>query len=128
YAMIKRERSRHHRAPRDLAAVDGGLFNNSADPENPGFAGIEDRGEPIDAVGAEIGDGKSAARDVFELEMAGPGLFSQRLGLDGDLAQSLAGGSAYHRDDQSLAKRHRDAHVDFGWGYDLRTFQPCGHP
>src|SRR5579885_3664827 len=61
HAMVERQRQRHHRSPRDFAAIDRGLLDDPADSENRGLAEIQYRCEGIDTVGSEVGDGKDTS-------------------------------------------------------------------
>src|SRR5579862_327613 len=70
HAMVESQRQRHHRTARDFAAINRGLLDDPANAENSGLAGVQNRRERVDAVGAEIGDGESAAGNVFELEFS----------------------------------------------------------
>ena len=93
HSMVKRQTEPKHRALCDRSVEDGGLFDDSADAEDSGLSGIQNRCERVDAEHAEVGDRKRSAGHVFELEVTGARLFTECAALDRDFPKRLAFGA-----------------------------------
>src|SRR5208282_285241 len=109
--MVEGEAQPEHRALGDLALIDRGLLDDSADAEDSGLAGIQNRRERVDSEHSEVGYRERASGYVFEFELTGARLFAECAAFDRDLPKRLAIRALHDRNDQSLVERDRDADI-----------------
>lgn len=85
YAVVEGQAQRHKRARHDLALKYGWFFDDAAEAKDRGLWQVDNRGEGVDAVHAEIADGKSAALQGVGAERMAPGLKDEGARFGGDL-------------------------------------------
>ena len=88
------------------------LVFHGVDTEDRDFRLVDDRGEALDAVHAEVRDGKGAAAQFFGRQLALAGQFGQFLDLGGDLRQALLVCVNNVGNHQTVVQGHCDTHVD----------------
>src|SRR5258705_334397 len=111
-AVIAGQRDAHHVCHFDLAVSHDRTLFTGADREDGGVRRVDDRGEMIDPVHAEVGNGCRPALIFLGLEFPGPGAGGEILHLARDRRQRLGLGLADDRGDQPAW--HRDRHADIG--------------
>src|SRR5215467_12908934 len=110
-AVIGRQRHLHLGGDGELAVADHGALNAGADAKNRGMGRVDDGGEFLDAIHAEIGDRRRAALIFLRLEPARPGAGGVILHLCGDCNQRFGLGLADHRRDQTTGDCDCDSDI-----------------
>src|SRR5690606_14219543 len=96
----------------DLAVLYDHLLLDPAHREDRRLRRIDDRGELIDAIHAEVGDGERRPRVLLGRELAFPGTAGQLPDLRRDLRHALTVRIPNHRRDEPVLHGHGHANVD----------------
>ena len=110
--MVRRQAQVHDRTDAHLTVPHHDLVLHGVDAKDRDLRLVDDRGEALDAVHAEVRDREGTAAQLFGRQLALAGLFGQFLDLGGDLRQTLLVRVRDVGHHQAVVQRHRDAHVD----------------
>ncbi len=96
----------------DLSVAHDGLFGDAAHAQDGGLGQVDDGGEGIDVVHAQVGDGEGAAAQSVGRDAAGARPLGQLAELGPELAQAFLIGIANDGHEQSPLGVDGHAHVD----------------
>src|SRR5699024_8706344 len=119
HPVVDGQRQGHDRAVDQLPAPPDGLLHGGADGQDRSFGRVDDRGEGVDLVHAEIADAEGAALVLVGLQRAVAGTVRQVARLASDLPDALAVGVADDGHDQSGLEGDGQADVDVAAADDL---------
>src|SRR3954469_6302726 len=103
--VVEGEAQREHRGAVRHVALPSDAVPDPSDAEDAGVAGVDDRGEEVDAVGAQGGDDERRALEIGQREPSLPGSGGQREGLLADVDQPAPVGVPDDRDDEPVGDR-----------------------
>src|SRR4051812_37831541 len=112
-AVIRAQPDGHALADDDLVLrVDDRFFHDRADGDDEGLRRVNDRGEALDAVAAEVRDGDRAAGVFVGLELLGAGTAGEVLDRFADLAERFLLRVADDRRDEAFLDGDGNAEID----------------